>query len=67
MRSYIGKTYQTLDQLKDQMESDGYDILYESYSTLDIIDINESDGIISIVTFYKGDYGVRVDNIKEDI
>ena len=51
MNKYVGKTFKSLEDLKDKLESDGYDILNESYSTLDIIDTYESDGIVNTLIF----------------
>lgn len=51
MNKYVGKTFKSLKDLKDKLESDGYDILNESYSTLDIIDTYESDGIVNTLIF----------------
>ena len=52
MNKYVGKTFKSLEDLKDKLESDGYDILNESYSTLDIINTYESDGIVNTLIFY---------------
>ena len=52
MNKYVGKTFKSLEDLKDKLESDGYDILNESYSTLDVIDAYESDGIVVTLVFY---------------
>ena len=52
MKIYIGKTFKSLEDLKYKLESDGYDILNESYSTLDVINAYESDGIVVTLVFY---------------
>ena len=51
MNKYMGKTFKSLEDLKDKLESDGYDILNASYSTLDIIDKYVSDGIVTSLIF----------------
>ena len=64
MNRYIGKTFKSLEGLKDKLESDGYDILNESYSTLDVIDAYESDGIVVTLVFYVQHEEIKVCGIE---
>ena len=64
MNRYIGKTFKSLEDLKHKLESDGYDILNESYSTLDVIDSYESDGIIVTLVFYVQHEEIKVCGIE---
>ena len=64
MNRYIGKTFKSLEDLKYKLESDGYDILNESYSTLDIIDTYESDGIVNTLIFYGHYEEIKVYNVE---
>ena len=64
MNRYIGKTFKSLEDLKDKLESDGYDILNESYSTLDIIDTYESDGIVNTLIFCGHYEEIKVYNVE---
>ena len=64
MNKYIGKTFISLKDLKHKLESDGYDILNESYGTLDIIDTYESDGIVNTLTFYECYGEVKVHSVE---
>ena len=64
MKRYIGKTFKSLEDLKHKLELDGYDILNESYSTLDIIDTYESDGIVNTLIFYGHCEEIKVYNVE---
>ena len=64
MNKYVGKTFKSLEDLKDRLESDGYDILNESYSTLDIIDTYESDGIVNTLIFCRHCEEIKVYNVE---
>ena len=64
MKRYIGKTFKSLEDLKYKLESDGYDILNESYSTLDVIDAYESDGIVNTLIFYGHCEEIKVYNVE---
>ena len=58
------KTYKSLKDLKNKLELDGYDILNESYSTLDVIDAYESDGIVVTLVFYVQHEEIKVCGIE---
>ena len=64
MNKYMGKTFKSLEDLKDKLESDGYDILNESYSTLDIIDTYASDGIVNTLIFCGHCKEIKVYNVE---
>lgn len=51
MRKMSDMIFGSVEGLKEALEMEGYDILNESYSTLDIIDAYESDGKVTEIEF----------------